>query len=126
MFRFSLEYNLNKANKWRSILFETQRTKIQSMSFIQSFQTRNNAFLTNFAMKKKSAGNVPGLKGIPVDPGFSFLHSRSRIHPGSVSVEFPEKMAEFLRNLSLTLLSVSYKYLRKTEELSAFIHNRHS
>ncbi len=61
-----------------------------------------------------------------IDPGFSFSAKRSRLHSGNVSAESPEKKAEFLRNLSLTLLSVFYKYLRKTEELSAFIHNRHS
>ncbi len=62
----------------------------------------------------------------PIDSGFSLSLNRSQLHPGSVSAESPEKIAEFLRNLSLTLLSVSYKYLRKTEELSAFTHNRYS
>ena len=32
----------------------------------------------------------------------------------------------FFAKFSLTLWSVSYKYLRKTKELSNFIHIRHS
>jgi len=42
------------------------------MSFMQSFETRNNASLPHFPMSEKSAGKASASKWTLVDPEFSF------------------------------------------------------